>query len=113
MATPTTSLTAVVGETVYVKSFQADAYGVGSNTKVVWSTSDSGKAIVQNVVGTNNAVIYCITTGTPTITATMGSITSTFSLTINASSIPGDGYSLSVGTNSMFQAINKTIQTKV
>lgn len=103
-----TALTGIIGQTIFVKSFQTDAYGVTSNTPIVWSSSDASKAIVQNVYQTNNAVIYCIAAGAATITATMGSVTSTFVVTINSSSAASDGYTLAVEADNAFQSANQT-----
>lgn len=106
-----TALTGVLGQTIFVKSLQTDAYGVPSNTPVVWSTSDATKATVQTVYGSSNAVIYCIAAGSVTITATMGIVTATFAVTINTSSAPAAGATLVVEAG--FQATNATSQTKV
>ena len=103
-----TALTGVIGQTIFVKSFQTDAYGVQSNTPVVWSSSDATKAIVQRVINTTNAVIYCVGSGSATITATMGSVTATFTVTVNTSAAPADGYTLVVESDQAFASPNQT-----
>jgi hypothetical protein len=109
MATPATALTGNVGDSIFVRSQQVDAYGLASSTTVVWSTSAASVAIVQNVVGSNNAVISCLTAGTATITATMGAVTATFALTVITPAVnPGAKLVISAGA----QPVNKTIQTK-
>ena len=111
MATPATAITGTVGDTIVVKSFQKDAYGGVSNTTVVWSSSSATVAAVQNIYGSNDAVINCLTAGTATITATMGTVTATFAVTVNAVATY-DGYTLVVESDQSFQPVNKTMQTR-
>jgi len=106
-----TALTGIVDNTIVVRSSQVDAYGGVSSTPVVWSTSNAAVGTVQTIYGTNNAVISCLTTGTATITATMGSTTATFALTV-ISGVASAGNKLVVNADESFQPVNKTIQTK-
>lgn len=110
MATPATALTGTVGNTIVAKSSQVDAYGGASNTAVVWTSSNAAVALAQNIYGTNNAVINCMSAGTATITATMGAVTAIFALTVVAATT-NPGASLVVDVDQSFQPVNKTLQT--
>lgn len=112
MASLPVALTGIVGNTIVVKSFQEDAYGVSSSTAVTWSTSAASVAIVSQMYNSNNAVISCFTAGTATITATMGAVTATFALTVNASAAPAAGAKLIVESDQSYQPVNKTAQTQ-
>lgn len=107
-----TALTGTVGDTILVKSFQQDAYGGTSTSTVTWTTDTAAVATVSRLYNSNDAIIYCLTAGTATITATLPNTNSAaFILTVNAASTP-DGYSISVEADKTFQPVNKTTQTK-
>jgi hypothetical protein len=111
MATPATALTGIVDESLFVKALQKDAYGGVSNTAVVWTTSSASVATVSKQYNSNDAVINCVTAGTATITATMGSASATFALTVYAAAA-NDGYFLTVESDKAFQPVNRTMQTR-
>jgi uncharacterized protein YjdB len=107
----TTALTGTINDIIFVKSDQRDAYGGATNTPVIWTSSDTTVATVQNQYKTNNAVITCVAAGSATITATMGTVTATFLVTVSTAATY-DGYSLTVEADQSFKPINQTIQTK-
>ena len=107
-----TAITGVAGLAQLVKSFQKDAYGVASNTPVVWSTSNAAVVLAQKVYNSNDCVLSFVSAGSATVTATMGTTTATFSVTVIASAAPGDGYYLDIGADQAYSPPNKTLQTK-
>jgi len=88
MSSLPTALTGNVNTQIYVQGKSVDAYGNSpSSNAVVWSSSNNTVAIVSNVVDNNgirtdNAFITCLTAGTATITATAGTSTAVFNLTV-------------------------------
>jgi len=111
MPTPTTALTGIVNTTIVVQSFQVDANGLPSNTPVTWSSSNTAVANAQNISGTNNGLIFCFTVGLATITATMGSVTKTFTLNVITGTV-GAGAVLGAEVDQSFQPLTKTQQVK-
>lgn len=107
----TTALTGTIGDTIVLKSFQKDAYGGTSNTAITWTSSVPAVAGVQNIYNSNDAVVNCLTAGTTVITATMGVVTATFTLTVIAATTNA-GASLVIEADQSFQPVNKTAQTK-
>lgn len=104
MALPT-ALTGIVGTQLVVKSRTRDANGLPSTSPVIWTTSDPVVAIVQHRVDLiGSAVITCFSVGTATITATAGSATAEFDLTVIDPS-PGAATDIEVAADHSYQQI--------
>jgi uncharacterized protein YjdB len=102
-----TSLTGQVGTSINVKSNSVDANGNASNQATIWSTSDASVAIVQKMAdNSGGATITCFAAGTATITATAGSASAVFNLTVvNITS--GAATSMEVEVDEAFQPSKK------
>src|SRR6266568_2648141 len=99
-----TALTGNIHTCITVKSANIDANGNSpSSSPVTWSTSAASVAIVQSMAdNSGGAVITCLTNGTATITATAGSATATFALTVITPS-QGVATSIEVEADQSFQ----------
>jgi uncharacterized protein YjdB len=108
MATPATALSGNVGDQIVVRANVTDANGLPASSLVNWTSSNSAVAVVQNIIDRRNGgIIFCIAAGTATITATSGSINTTFSLTITVPS-PGTATTIDIGVDYTNQPVNKT-----
>lgn len=104
------ALTGGAGELIVVKSNQIDAYGMTSDTDVVWSTSDATVATVASIYDMRNTgLIRCIAAGSATITATAGIINTTILLTVIT---PGTGVAATITVETAPPRGTKTLQTQ-
>lgn len=92
-----TALTGELYEQILVTSQSADAYGFASSSPTTWSSSNNGIATVQKTIDVpGGALIICQAVGTATITATAGSTSAVFNLTV-VNTVAGVATSIEVG----------------
>ena len=108
MSSLPTALTIPVGGVQFVRSKTVDAYGLSpTTTPVIWSTSNAAIATVSPIVdpnssvNTGNAMILGISAGSATITATAGSTTATFALTV-ATLTPGAAANIDISADQSY-----------
>lgn len=102
-----TALTGSINDSILVVSQSVDAYGAASSQSTTWASSNNGIATVQSTVDIpNGALIICLAVGTAVITATAGSATATFNLTVVNPSA-GVATSIEVNTSQMLQPVKK------
>lgn len=109
MASLPLALTGNVGDTILIQSNQIDAYGQRSTTTVTWSTSSATVATVNSVYDRPGCgLIYCLTAGSATITATAGTVNTTVLLTVVT---PSAGVAATLTLQTVTPQPNKTMQT--
>ena len=107
MALPT-ALTGRVNDQIIVKSNTKGANGLPSITPVVWTSSDTSVATVQNTLDIKGgALITCFSVGVATITATAGAVSADFDLTV-IDPTQGAATSIDVGADDKFNVTKKT-----
>ena len=82
------SLSLVVGNTMRLTGIVFDSTGAIIQKSLDWSSADTGIA----TVGRNDGVITAISAGTTTVTATVGSISATASVSVDVPNLSGGWY---------------------